>query len=124
MREKLELVELRSETLTKEFKVLKAIKITQNERPAKNTSAENKVLTTNVNTTEREERIRQTQDQGCTSSIPIPFNSVGKSRIENQSYSSGAITKPKPSPETLWTQVNYGNQKSTEKQHRLITNPD
>ena len=81
VREKLELVELRSETLTGELR--KVIKVTQDERPAKITSTGNKVLTTNDIETEGEKKFRQTQDQGSTSSTPIPFNSVGISRVEN-----------------------------------------
>ncbi len=46
VREKLKLVELTSETLTGELRVPKVMKVTQDERPAKNTSGGNKVLTT------------------------------------------------------------------------------
>ncbi len=127
MREKLELVELRSETLTRELRVLKAMKGTQDEYPARNTSAGNKVLTTNKNKTEGEDGIRQAQDQRSANSTPIPFNSGGTSRMENGSYASVAVSKPTPSPEKPekpWTQVNHGNQKSTRNQHRTMTNPD
>ena len=110
------------ETLAGELQVLKALKVTQNERPAKNTSTANKVLTTNEKETEGEEGIRQAQDQGSSSSTPVLSNSDGiTSQTENRSYTSVAISKPILSPEKPWTKVNYGNQKSTGKQHSPTT---
>ena len=49
MREKLELVESRSETLGGGLRILKALKVTKDEQSPKNTSIANKVLTTNKN---------------------------------------------------------------------------
>ncbi len=71
VREKLELVELRSETITGELWFLKVMKVTRDERPAKNTSAENNILTANKNKTEGEEEIRQAQDPGRTTNTLI-----------------------------------------------------
>lgn len=120
VREKLGLVESRSETLDGELRLLKALKVT----PAKSTSTAKIVPIVNQNKIEGDEGIRQAQDQRETSSSPVLANSGSKPRTEKRSYASVAISKPIQSPEKPWTPVNYGNRKSVEKQHRSTTKPN
>ena len=125
VREKLELVESRSEALKEELELLKTLKATKGERSAtKSPSTAKKALMISENESEGEERVRQTQDQMSTSSTPAPTSSDNRSRTEKRSYASVAVSKPTQSPEKPWTQVNYGNRKSAGKQHHPSTKSD
>ena len=109
MKEKLELVESRSETLEGKLRLLKALKVTKNERSDKNTSMAKKVFITNENETEREEKIRQAQDQGSTSSTPVPSNSGSTPRTEKLKLCLSSHIETNPESQKPWIKVNYGN---------------
>lgn len=126
VREKLALVELRSETLEEELKALKTAQGNQSatKRLPKTTPVASASPTTSVSKPKEIDTSQASSNKNMDDSSTPASTTSKHHHIEKQSYAAIATLKPSQSPEQPWTQVRYKNNKQTANRAKPLLNKE